>query len=66
MEIALGPMRLTLTLSRAPEQRKGWEEMTAIGMDDLELARLNQANTREPEPAICADLRLIFGGRQRQ
>ena len=62
MDIPIGPLRLTIFLSRAPERRQGWEEMTAIGMDDLELARLNQANTREPAPRIWAGLRLIHGG----
>lgn len=40
--------RLNLTLSRAADSRKAWEELVAVGMDDLELARLNQANTRDP------------------
>jgi hypothetical protein len=62
MDFPFGPVRLTIVFSRAPDQRKGWEEMTAIGMDDLELTRLNQANTREPESGILAGLRLIHGG----
>jgi hypothetical protein len=47
MEISLGRLRLNITASRAPEQRKGWEETPAVGMDDRELARLNQAHTRD-------------------
>jgi hypothetical protein len=62
MDIPFSPLRLTIFLARAPEGRKGWEEMTAIGMDDLELARLNQANTREPDSGASAGLRLIYGG----
>jgi hypothetical protein len=48
MEIQLGRVRLNITVSRAPDKHKGWEQMVAVGMDDLELARLNQANTRDP------------------
>lgn len=62
MNVSLGRFHVTVSVSRAPERRKGWEEMTAIGMDDLELARLNQANTREPESWTWAGLRLIYGG----
>jgi hypothetical protein len=40
--------RLNLTLTRAAGRRKGWEELVAVGMDDLELSRLNQVNTRDP------------------
>lgn len=61
MEIALGPIRLTIMLSRAPERRSGWEEMTAIGMDDLELARLNQANMRDLDATTAEGTRLLFG-----
>lgn len=61
MEIALGPIRLTLTLSRAPERRVGWEEMTTVGMDDLELARLNQANIRDPVHSPWEGVRWLYG-----
>jgi hypothetical protein len=53
--------RLNLTLSRAADRRKGWEEMTAIGMDDLELARLNLANIRDPVAAVSEGARLVCG-----
>ena len=64
MEIPLGQLRLTITISRAPERRKGWEEMVAVGMDDLELARLNQANAAGLERPRMIGLHLIYGGRQ--
>jgi hypothetical protein len=63
MEIPVGRLRLTITLSRAPERKKGGEELVAVGMDDLELARLNQANTRDYDGAPWAGQRLIYGGR---
>jgi hypothetical protein len=61
MEISLGRLRLNITATRAPERRKGWEEMTAIGMDDLELARLNQANTRDLDATTAEGTRLLYG-----
>ena len=53
--------RLNLTLGRAADRRKGWEELVAVGMDDLELARLNQANMREPGAAILEGARQVYG-----
>jgi hypothetical protein len=53
--------RLNLTLSRAKDRRKAWEELVAIGIDDLELARLNQANTRDPVHSPWDGTRWTFG-----
>ena len=60
MEISLGRLRLNIAVSRTPEYRKGWEEMTAIGMDDLALARLNQANTRDPVHSPWDGMRFVY------
>jgi hypothetical protein len=34
--------------------------MTAIGMDDLALARLNQANTRDPVHSPWDGMRFVY------
>jgi hypothetical protein len=66
MEIPIGRLRLSILVSRAADRRKGWEEMVAVGMDDLELARLNQANERLPDDARWEGLRLVYGGHKRR
>ena len=66
MEISVGPLTITITMADATSPHKRWEELVAVGMDDLELARLNQANTRDPVLAPWEGLaQLIRGGRQR-
>jgi hypothetical protein len=61
MTIPFGRLNVTITLSRAPERHKGWEEMMAIGMDDLDLARLNQANSRDPVHSPWTGVRWLYG-----
>jgi hypothetical protein len=65
MTIPFGSLLLHVTVSFAPKRRTGWEENVALGMDDLELARLNQSNTRDPDFATWTGLRLSFGGGRR-
>lgn len=48
MQPPIGPFRLHVSVTFAPVRRKQWEELAAVGMDDCELARLNEANTAEP------------------
>jgi hypothetical protein len=62
MTVPFVPLLLHITVSFAPVRRTGWEEMVALGMDDLELARLNQANTRDPNSADSTGIRLTYGG----
>ena len=62
MTIPLGRLRLRITLSRASDHPKGWEEWVAPGMDDLDLARLNQGNMRRQQSASWTALRLIQNG----
>jgi hypothetical protein len=50
MTIPLGRYRLIVLLTRTGRQMP-WEELTAVGMDDRELAHLNEANTRYPDVA---------------
>jgi hypothetical protein len=64
MEIPLGRLRLTITVSFVPERKKVWEEMVAVGLDDLELARLNLANMPDWDKPRMIGLHLIYGGRQ--
>jgi hypothetical protein len=65
MTIPLGPLLLHVTVSFAPKRRTGWEEKVALGMDDLELARLNQSNTRDPDAAPWTGMRLTNEGGRR-
>jgi hypothetical protein len=65
MTIPFGPLRLDISLSRDKKRARSWEELTAAGMDDRELSRLNERNTRDFEGAPWAGLRLIYGAGRR-
>ena len=65
MRIPLGRRVLNITLTRHNEPGKGWEELVAVGMDDLELARLNRLNTTEPDDVRWEGFRLKYGGVRR-
>jgi hypothetical protein len=45
MTIPFGRYQLIVLVTRTGRQ-KPWEELTAVGMGDRELAHLNEANTR--------------------
>ena len=64
MTIPLAPLLLSIAASFAPARRKRWEELAAVERDDLELARLNRANTRDPVVNPWTGPRLIFRGTQ--
>lgn len=64
MTIPFGRFRLIVVLTCTARQTP-WEELTAIGMDDHELARLNRANTRYPDMALWDDLLSRIDPRQR-
>ncbi len=59
MTIPFGRLRLQITLSRASDHRKRWEEWVAPGLDDRALARLNEGNGREHGSADWTALRVI-------
>ena len=61
MEIPFDSFRLNITVSRAIARQKGWEEFVAVGLDDLELARLNRANTRDPVHSPWEGVRWLYG-----
>jgi hypothetical protein len=65
MTIPFGNLRLNITLTRAPDERRGWEVLAATGMDDRELARLNAHNTRDPVGAPWEGFRLMYGAARR-
>ena len=64
MTIPLGRYRLIVLLARTGRQ-KPWEELTAIGMNDRELAHLNEANTRYPGVAAWGGLLSCIDSRRR-
>jgi hypothetical protein len=55
MTIPFGRFRLIVLVTRTGRE-KPWEELTAAGMDDRELAHLNEANTRYPDVAAWGGL----------
>jgi hypothetical protein len=61
MTIPFGTLRLniTITLSPSTTRTRGWEELSAVGLDDHELPRLNERNSRDYDGAPWTAPRLI-------
>jgi hypothetical protein len=59
MTIPLDTIRLRIALMCSAAHPLRWEELTAGGMNDHELSRLNQRNTRDYDGAPWAGPRLI-------
>jgi hypothetical protein len=59
MTIPLGTIRFSVPLMRSTARPLRSEELTAGGMNDQELSRLNQRNTRDYDGAPWAGPRLI-------
>jgi hypothetical protein len=60
MTLPFGTIRLRITVSRAIVSIHRWEDRSSIGMDDRDLARLNQVNRRDPVNAPWAGARLCY------
>lgn len=65
MTIPLGPLRLSISLTLVEDSGPCWEELAAVGMEDLELARLNVRNTLHLEVLRCEYLHPFIGGTRR-
>jgi hypothetical protein len=60
MTIPFGRLRLDISVSIASGKSRRWEELTAVGMSDRELAGLNQVNTRDPVTAPWEGLAVLM------
>jgi hypothetical protein len=65
MTIPIGPLRLIITLSLAEDSRTCWEELSAVEVEDQELARMNRRNTLYPEIVRWDHLIHFIGGTRR-
>lgn len=62
--IPIGPLRLSISLSLAKES-SCWEELSAVEMEDQELARMNRRNALYPEIVRWDHLIHFIGGTRR-